>query len=83
MLIRCEPLPLPQAELTHVSFFDFQFQGVVVWVWFACEAFRSSGEADEPMVAVGTELEQLKNGVRSSGFSIVIDNDCLWRNRIE
>lgn len=28
------------------------------------------GEADEPLVAVGSELEQLKNGVRSSGFSI-------------
>ncbi len=28
------------------------------------------GEADEPMVAGGTELERLKNGVRSSGFSI-------------
>lgn len=27
------------------------------------------GKADEPMVAVGRELEGLRNGVRSSGFS--------------
>lgn len=35
------------------------------------------GEADEPVVAVGTELERLKNGVRSmESWLLHIDNNC-------
>lgn len=51
-----------------------EFQGPVQvwWCGYGSPARLSVqvGEADEPMVAGGTELERLKNGVRSSGFSI-------------
>lgn len=67
---RCRRPNLPMSHSLIFKSRTCEFQGTCRCGGSPVRLSVQVGEADEPMVAVGTALEQLKNGVRSSGFSI-------------